>query len=144
MMSLPDTSTPGMARTQETFGAATPGRRVLYSASWVLPAPPPGHHWPAVAQFERYDRRAVRVNPAVPRNIDVLGGLEGSGSAGEDLPAERDGQHRSDAVDLGNRERIVLEGGEVGMHARREGTLLLLLMAHACRADRVQTQRNRP
>jgi hypothetical protein len=23
-------------RTQETFGAATPGRRVLYSASWVL------------------------------------------------------------------------------------------------------------
>ena len=24
-------------RTQETFGAATPGRRVLYSASWVLP-----------------------------------------------------------------------------------------------------------
>jgi hypothetical protein len=23
-------------RTQETFGAAAPGRRVLYSASWVL------------------------------------------------------------------------------------------------------------
>jgi hypothetical protein len=28
-------------RTQETFGAAAPGRRVLYSASWVLRAPPP-------------------------------------------------------------------------------------------------------
>ena len=135
-----------MARTQETFGAATPGRPVLYSASWVLPAPPPGHHWPTVAQFERYDRRAVRVNPAVPRNDDDPSvGPEGSAlSAGEDLPAERDGQHRSDAIDLGNRERIVLESGEVGMHARREGTLLLLLMAHACRADRVQTQRNRP
>lgn len=26
-------------RTQETFGAATPGRRVLYSASWVLLSP---------------------------------------------------------------------------------------------------------
>jgi len=26
-------------RTQETFGAAAPGRRVLYSASWVLRAP---------------------------------------------------------------------------------------------------------
>ena len=28
--------------TQETFGAATPGRRVLYSASRILRAPPPG------------------------------------------------------------------------------------------------------
>jgi hypothetical protein len=27
-------------RTQETFGATTPGRRVLYSASWVLAASP--------------------------------------------------------------------------------------------------------
>src|SRR5919106_3776685 len=27
-------------RTQETFGAATPGRRVLYSASWALPRAP--------------------------------------------------------------------------------------------------------
>ena len=31
----------GKMRTQETFGAAAPGRRVLYSASWVLRAPPP-------------------------------------------------------------------------------------------------------
>src|SRR6185436_313789 len=29
----------GEMRTQETFGAAAPGRRVLYSASWVLRAP---------------------------------------------------------------------------------------------------------
>ncbi|MGH2579900.1 MAG: hypothetical protein ACRDGP_03495, partial [Actinomycetota bacterium] len=28
-------------RTQETFGATAPGRRVLYSASWVLAASPP-------------------------------------------------------------------------------------------------------
>src|SRR5262245_4927255 len=56
------------ARTQGTFGAATPGRRVLYSASWVLMRLRRGGGAP-----ESYRARRTMVNPARRERVTERG-----------------------------------------------------------------------
>ena len=76
-------------RTQETFGAATPGRRVLYSASWVL-------------RRRRRSGGATRNATSARRGRSTSVAAErvtsAAGSAREDLAAERDGQDRPQIV----------------------------------------------
>jgi len=110
-------------RTQGTFGAATPGRRVLYSASWVL------------VRLRRGGDAARTVSgapwagqPPVVRKSDKRLRWGRWPSSRIDLTSERDGEGRSEALDLVPLERVDVVAGEVRVIPGLEQTFLLLLM----------------
>src|SRR5262245_44355515 len=100
----------GKVRTQETFGAAAPGRRVLYSASWVLHASP----------AEAVGAAGMIRGGAAMSNAQVSGRVH--------VPPQADGQDGPDALEPLDLQWVDIVGGEVGMLTGLQAPLLVLLM----------------
>src|SRR6059036_820587 len=109
-------------RTQGTFGAATPGRRVLYSASWVLVRLRRGG-----GAARRYRARRGMVNPGWGERVTERLGSRARDLRGEDLAPERYREKRSEPLDRVKHQRVQVVGGEVRVVAGLQEALLLLL-----------------
>src|SRR5580765_3075283 len=100
-------------RTQETFGAATPGRRVLYSASWVLGRLRRGGGAHGTLRPRRRERQGRPERKCDNRTARPLRGV----LRGEHLAAEQHGEDGRELLEGRRLERIVVVRDEVSVHA---------------------------
>src|SRR4029434_10990135 len=117
-------------RTQETFGAAAPGRRVLYSASWVLRAP------------------VAEAAGAAPKHTPGLRGADALSKAqvahNVDVAPQAHREHGTHALERARDERVHVVHREVCVLARLEAPLLVLLMRQPGAAEREHADRLLP
>ena len=108
-------------RTQETFGAAAPGRRVLYSASWVLARLRRGGDAGATVAGRPCDGQAPgREKSDRTPDASTEHARSRPRSGREDLTTQRYGEHRAKPLGVGHLERVGVVGAEVGVHAGLE------------------------
>jgi len=112
----------GRMRTQETFGAAAPGRRVLYSASWVLRAPPPKR------------RRTAQATPG------VRGLSNAHASRRVHLAPQAHGEDRQYPLERADLEGVDVVRDQVRVLPRLQAPLLVLLVREPGAAHRVEAE----